>query len=107
NLMGSIDLRPQERAVGLIDVGADRGKKRSLMINLTNINVFECDAVIIASPAPEAYGILQTAQDETPARRIIRQIDDVHYDDRISLAATYGRSTPSWKGIRCEYSSFA
>src|SRR5699024_4350019 len=107
NLSRWVDLKPKEKAGGLTYIGPERGKKRSWMINLTNINVFECDAVIIATPAPEAYGVLQTAQDETPARRIIRQIDDVHYDDRISLAATYDRPSPDWKGIRCENSPLA
>src|SRR5699024_10622556 len=102
-----VDLKSQTNAGGLTYIGPDRGKKRSWMINLTNINVFECDAVIIATPAPEAYGVLQTAQDETAARKLIRVIDDVSYEDRISLAATYDQPEPEWKGIRCENSSLA
>src|SRR5699024_1548432 len=107
NLSRWVDLKPKEKAGGLTYIGPERGKKRSWMINLTNINVLECHAVIIATPSPEAYGVLQTAQDETPARRIIRQIDNVHYDDRISLAATYDRPSPDWKGIRGENSRLA
>lgn len=97
-----VDIKSQETAGGLTYIGPDRGKKRSWMINLTDVNVFECDAVIIAAPAPEAYGVLQTAQDETAARKIIRVIDEVFYDDTISLAATYDREAPDWKGIKCE-----
>lgn len=100
-----VDIKSQEKAGGLTYIGPDREKKRSWMINLTDINVFECDAVIIATPAPEAYGVLQTAQDETAARKIIRVIDEVFYDDSISLAATYNRKAPEWKGIECEDSS--
>ncbi len=100
-----VDVRAQEKAGGLTYIGPDREKKRSWMINLTNINVFECDAVIIATPATEAYGILQTAQDETAARKIIRVIDEVFYDDCISIAATYDREAPEWKGIKCENSA--
>src|SRR5699024_5710324 len=62
-----VDIKSQEKAGGVTYIGPDRGKKRSWMINLTDITVFECDAVIIATPAPEAYGVLQTAQDETAA----------------------------------------
>ncbi|SMO78550.1 NAD(P)/FAD-dependent oxidoreductase [Fodinibius sediminis] len=100
-----VDIKSQEKAGGLTYIGPDRSKKRSWMINLTDINVFECDAVLIAAPAPEAYGVLQTAQDETAARKIIRVIDEVYYDDCISLAATYNREAPNWKGIECERSA--
>lgn len=99
-----VDIKSKTKAGGITYIGPDRGKKRSWMINLTDINVFECDAVIIATPAPEAYGVLQTAQDETATRRIIRVIDEVFYDDSISLAATYDQPSPGWKGIKCEHS---
>lgn len=97
-----VDIKSQEKAGGVTYIGPDRATKRSWMINLTDINVFECDAVIIATPAPEAYGVLQTAQDETAARKIIREIDEVYYDDCITLSATYNRVPPDWKGIECD-----
>lgn len=98
-----VDLKSEEKAGGLTHIGADRSKKRSWMINLTDISLFECDAVIIAAPAPEAYGVLQTAQDETPTRRIIRYIDEVHYDPAFALMASYKKEfMPTWKGIECE-----
>lgn len=98
-----VDLKMDEKAGGLTHIGADRTKKRSWMVNLTDISVFECDAVIIAAPAPEAYGVLQTAQDETPARKIIRVIDEVRYKSRFTLSALYDDlETPSWHGIECE-----
>ncbi|MDX1586017.1 MAG: FAD-dependent oxidoreductase [Balneolaceae bacterium] len=98
-----VDLKSEEKAGGLTYIGANRSKKRAWMINLTDISVFECDAVIIATPAPEAYGILQTAQDITPTRRIIRHIDEVRYDSCISLMASYNKEyQPEWKGIECE-----
>ncbi|SHF41263.1 Predicted NAD/FAD-dependent oxidoreductase [Fodinibius roseus] len=100
-----VDIKTQEKAGGLTYIGPDREKKRSWMINLTDINVFECDAVIIATPAPEAYGVLQTAQDETAARKIIREIDEIYYDDCITLSATYNQASPEWKGIECERSA--
>ncbi len=96
-----VDIKSEEKAGGLTHIGADRSKKRAWMINLTDISVFECDAVILATPATEAYGILQTAQDETPARRIIRVIDEIFYKPRYVVMASYDREQPDWKGIEC------
>jgi predicted NAD/FAD-dependent oxidoreductase len=98
-----LDFIPDVKAGGLTHIGPDRSKKRSWMINLSDFSVFECDAVIIAEPAPEAYGIIQTAQDETPARRIIRYIDEIRYNGCFSLAVTFDKDVPSWKGIECNH----
>lgn len=98
-----VDLKLEEQAGGLTHIGANRTKKRAWMINLTDISVFECDAVILANPAPEAYGILQTAQDETPARRIIRHIDEIRYRSDYTLMASYeGIESPEWFGVECD-----
>ncbi|MBN2730963.1 MAG: FAD-dependent oxidoreductase [Balneolaceae bacterium] len=107
NLKRWIDIKSEEKAGGLTHIGADRSRKRAWMINLTDITVFECDAVILATPATEAYGILQTAQDETPARRIIRVIDEIQYQPRFALMASYKEETPSWKGIECNDNTLA
>ena len=100
-----VDIKSQEQAGGLTYIGPDRGKKRAWMINLTDITVFECDAVLIATPAVEAYGLLQTVQNKTAARRIIRHVDEVHYNSSVSLAVTYDHEVPAWDGIECEHSS--
>lgn len=101
-----VDIKSEEKAGGLTYIGPDRSKKRSWMINLTDVTVFECDAVIIATSAVDAYGVLQTAQNRTQTRKIIRHIDEVRYDGCFSLAATYEtENIPSWKGIECEHSS--
>lgn len=102
-----VDVKSEEKAGGLTHIGADRTKKRAWMINLTDITVFECDAVILATPAIEAYGILQTAQDETPSRRIIRVIDEIQYQPRFALMASYDEEAPSWKGIECNDNTLA
>jgi len=99
-----VDVKSKEKAGGLTYIGPDRSKKRSWMINLTDISVFECDAVIIATPAVEAYGVLQTVQNRTETRRIIRYIDEVMYDSSFSLIATFDHEIPDWKGIVCEKS---
>ncbi len=97
-----VDVKAEVKAGGITHIGAERTKKRAWMINLTDISVFECDAVIIAAPAPEAYGVLQTAQDETPARRIIRHIDEVFYEPCYALMASFDTEVPSWRGINVQ-----
>ncbi|MGM0547055.1 MAG: NAD(P)/FAD-dependent oxidoreductase [Bacteroidota bacterium] len=99
-----VDLKSQEKAGGLTYIGPDRSKKRSWMINLTDVSVFECDAVIIATSAVDAYGIIQTAQNKTATRRIIRHIDEVQYDSCFSLAVTFDHEVPAWEGIECDNS---
>lgn len=95
-----VDVTSGAKAGGLTYIGPDRTKKRSWMINLTDISVYECDAVVIAAPAPEAYGVLQTAQDETAARRIIRHIDEITYASSVTVMATYEqRERPDWYAI--------
>ncbi|MEL7834873.1 NAD(P)/FAD-dependent oxidoreductase [Fodinibius sp. Rm-B-1B1-1] len=101
-----VDIKSEEKAGGLTYIGPDRTRKRSWMINLTDVTVFECDAVIIATSAVDAYGVIQTAQNRTQTRKIIRHIDEVRYDGCFSLAATYeNQGVPSWRGIECEHSS--
>ena len=97
-----MDIKSEVKAGGLTFIGSDRTKKRAWMINLTDISVFECDAVILATPATVAYGILMTAQDETPARRIIRVIDEFTYDSTYTLMASYpDRAVPGWDAVEC------
>lgn len=102
-----VDLAADVKAGGLTYIGSDRTKKRAWMINLTNRNVFECDAVILATPATEAYGILGTAQDETPILRINRIIDEIRYQPRYAVMATYKKEAPEWKGIECNDDTLA
>lgn len=100
-----VDVRTETNVGGLTYIGSNRRKKRPWMINLTNGSTFEADAVIIATPAPQAYGILQTSVDETNALKLIREIDEVHYSPSYSLMAGYGnRETPEWEGIICKKS---
>jgi predicted NAD/FAD-dependent oxidoreductase len=101
-----VDVKTETKAGGLTFIGSHRRKKRSWMINLTGAGTFEADAVIIATPAPQAYGILQTATDEVNTLKIIREIDDVHYTPCYSLMAGYGdRELPAWDGIVCKNSA--
>jgi hypothetical protein len=98
-----VDVKTETKAGGLTYIGSHRRKKRSWMINLTGASTFEADAVIIATPAPQAYGILQTATDEVNALKIIREIDEVHYTPCYTLMAGYGdRELPKWEGVVCK-----
>ncbi|MDZ7693030.1 MAG: FAD-dependent oxidoreductase [Balneolaceae bacterium] len=95
-----VDVKSEEKAGGLTHIGADRSKKRAWMINLTDISVFECDAVILATPAVQSYGILLTAQDETPARKILRYIDEFKYEPSYAIMASYkDQAAPEWDAI--------
>lgn len=97
-----VDVKSAEKVGGMTFIGSDRSRKRAWMLNLTDVSVFECDAVILAAPAPEAYGVLQTAQDETPARRIIRHIDEIRYKPCYALLVHADAASTEWRGITCD-----
>lgn len=100
-----VDVKTDTLAGGLTHIGPNRKKKRSWMINLTASNTFEADAVIIATPAPQAYGILQTATDEVQALKIIREIDEISYSPCYALMLGFGdKKIPEWEGIQCQNS---
>jgi len=98
-----VDVRLNTKVGGLTYIGSGRKKKRPWMINLTGADTIEADAVIIAVPAPQAYGILQTARDETDTLKIIRIIDDIYYEPAYTVMSGYGdRTAPDWDGIICK-----
>ncbi|MGF1671215.1 MAG: NAD(P)/FAD-dependent oxidoreductase [Balneolaceae bacterium] len=98
-----VDVKLNTKAGGLTCIGAGRKKKHTWMINLTSAATFEADAVIIATPAPQAYGILQSTIDETDTLKMVRVLDEVKYDSAFSLLAGYGKRTiPDWDGIVCK-----
>lgn len=100
-----VDIHTETKVGGLTYFGTNRSKKRSWMVNLTSSNTFEADAVIIALPAPQAYGIISSTIDETNTLKIVRQIDDVHYQPAFSLMAGYGdEKAPEWEGVMCRNS---
>lgn len=100
-----VDLLPGEKAGGLTYIGDNRSRKRPWMVNLTSFRTLEADAVIVATPAPEAYGVLLTTQDEVNVLKLIREMDEIHYDASWVLAAGYGDMEPPERGaIRCQNS---
>ena len=99
-----VDIQLREKIGGLTHVGGASIKKRPWMINSSTINVFEVDAVIIATPAIQAYGLISTAQDEINLRRMISILDDINYSSTFALMAGYGKRDPvQWKGLICEH----
>lgn len=97
-----VDVKTETKVGGLTCIGTNRTKKRPWMVNLTNYKTFEADAVIIATPAPQAYGIILTSQDEVNTLKLIREIDEIHYNPTFSLMAGYGNTeTPPWKMVKC------
>lgn len=95
-----VDIRQDAKVGGLTHIGRDRNKKRSWMLNLTDFSVVELDAVIIATPAVEAYGLIHMTQDETPSKKISSVIDEIKYEASYSLMYGYkGKDQPDWNGI--------
>lgn len=100
-----VDVNENSMVGGLTSIGKNRLKKRSWMINMTSSKAFNFDAVIIALPAPQAYGILGTTIDEVNTLKIVRQLDEINYRPSFSLMATYGDTEiPAWQGIVCRNS---
>lgn len=97
-----VDAKLSCKVNGFTYLGDSDHKKRNWMINFADFSVMEADAVIVATPAPQAYGLIENAQDETPFKRIIRDIDTISYDACYSLMINLGnRPVPEWKVIRC------
>lgn len=100
-----VDIHTESKVGGLTYFGTNRSKKRSWMMNLTSSKTFEADAVIIALPAPQAYGIISSTIDEINTLKIVRQIDEVSYRPAFSLMAGYGsQEAPGWQGVMCRNS---
>lgn len=97
------DVRLNTKVIGLTYLGDKKGKKRSWMLNLESSDVVEVDAVIVATPAVQAYALIENAQDETMFRNIIRKIDEMGYNPKYSLMLTYNHAEmPVWNGIHCD-----
>lgn len=101
----SSDVVFESKVGGITYFGKNRTRKRPWMINFQSGQVVSADAVILATPAPQAYGILGMSQDETDTYKILRQIDEIRYDPRFSMIIGFkGVNIPKWQGIECENS---
>ncbi len=100
-LQRPIDVRTETRVGGITYIGKNRGRKRAWMVNLDSQDVFEADAVVIAVPATQAYGIIQTAADELSIRHIIKKIDEISYDPDLSFMFSFGKQDiPEWEALK-------
>jgi renalase len=100
----TLDIYFEEKVGGITHIGGSRIKKSPWMLNSSSINVFEVDAVIIATPAIQAYGLISTSQDEYDLRKMISVLDDISYKSTVSLLAGYGERNPvDWKAIQCDH----
>lgn len=100
------DIRFNSPVIGVTYIGKNAKKKSPWMINLSSFEVFELDAVVVATPAPQAYGVLENAQDETPIRKVIAEIDEVTYSANYTLTAVYpGKKSPNWTALEVAGSS--
>jgi renalase len=98
------DVKLNTRVLGFTYLGDFVGKKRNWMINFADFSVMEVDAVIVATPAPQAYGLIENAQDETPFKKIIRHIDEIGYEPCHTLMVNLGdQPAPDWKAMRCNH----
>ena len=100
-----VDVQTESRVGGLTYIGNHRTKKRPWMINMSSSRTFEADAIIIATPAPQAYGIINTTIDEVDTLKIIREIDEISYNPVTSLMLGFSNmEAPDWEGIVCKNS---
>jgi renalase len=77
------------------------------MINMSSSDTFEADAIIIATPARQAYGLLNTTIDEIDTLRIVREIDEIYYEPSYSLMLGYGKPIyPHGRESSCKNSSY-
>lgn len=99
-----MDLYFEEKAGGITHIGGAGAMKKAWMINSSSINVFEADAVIIATPAIQAYGLISTAQDEFEMRKMISVLDEIPYSSCYALMARYGkRDIAEWGAMVCDH----
>lgn len=100
-----VDVKKNSKVGGLTYFGKNRNNRKPWIINFTSSKTFSADAVIIALPAPQAYGILAMTIDQTKTLKIVREIDEIHYRPSYSLMVGYGdKGSPDWEGMICKSS---
>lgn len=99
----NLDIHLNEKVGGLTHIGENRRKKRSWMLNFPTALTESADAVIIATPARQAYALLNTTIDEIETLKLVREIDEVEYESQFSLLMGFDEaSLPSWNALDCE-----
>lgn len=96
-----VDIDYNTQVNGLTFIGANRHKKKAWMINTTSFTPYEVDAIIIATPAIQAYGLINMAQDETDILGLVKDLDTIDYDNAFSLMVTYtNHEIPDWNAMQ-------
>lgn len=100
-LARSVDIEYNKQVNGFTYIGKDRHKKKAWMINTTSFTPYEVDAIIVSTPAVQAYGLINMAQDETDILGLVRDLDNIVYDNSFSLMATFKNHGPlEWQAIQ-------
>lgn len=98
-----VDVRTSKHVSGITMVAPGARTKRPWILNMSDSSVLEADALILAVPAIQASGLLQTAQDETPVRALHAVTSTVKYDNLFTLMVSYAeQAQPDWKGLYCQ-----
>jgi predicted NAD/FAD-dependent oxidoreductase len=102
----AVHVHPNAHVSGLTFYGGQAHgsrKKKPWLLNFRDSNMVEADAVIVATPAPQAYGILNTCHDEVDTYKIIREIDVVRYLPTFTVMALVDSSkTVPWSTLIIE-----
>jgi len=98
-----VDARLNTRVIGFTYIGDRKSsKKRAWMLNLESSEAIEVDAIVVATPAVQTYGIIENSIDETMFKTVIKDIDTVNYRPKHSLMLTYEKAPiPEFKGMVC------
>jgi len=96
-----VDVHTNEFVGGLTFLGGGDSRKRDWMVNFQSGATTQADAIIIATPATQAYAILNTTVDEIETLKLIREIDEVRYDSVYTLLTGYAnQDIPEWNALR-------
>lgn len=99
----NLDIRFNEKVGGLTHIGENRRKKRSWMLNFPTALTESADAVIIAAPARQAYGLINTTVDEIETLKLVREIDEVEYESQFTLLLGFKEAdVPEWNAMECD-----
>lgn len=99
----NLDIRLDEKVGGLTHIGENRRKKRSWMLNFPTARTESADAVIISTPARQAYAVLNTTIDEIETLKLVREIDEVDYESQFTLMLGFeDADLPEWNALECE-----
>ncbi|MCH8567338.1 MAG: FAD-dependent oxidoreductase [Balneolales bacterium] len=94
------DVRTNSKVIGFTYVGDKRTTKRAWMLNLESSEVVEVDALIIATPSVQTYGLIENSTDETMFKAVIKDLHGIYYRPKHSLMLSYDQApVPAFNGM--------